>query len=339
MAFPRLSDRIWLVQMVFKEAGWMPISAGLFSLLLWPWSFAQTVFTVAGIYLASGPYRKVRTARQAIAGAMAPFALRKTYLKRPIARVEYDVVYRRTSARPLKLDIYTPQMEVGERLPAVIVVHGGSWELGDKGDAFGHQRQLAQQGFIVFDIQYRFSHEAVWPAQLEDVRAAIRWVKQRAEHYNADPERVALLGRSAGGHLALQAAYRATGEAEDTRVAAVVAYYPPVDFRLWRPDANSVLAKLIGGLQADNPPAYADASVTSHLHADVPPTLLIHGLQDGLVPVAHSHLLHNRLVELGRPQALLTLPWAEHGFDFVLHGLGRRLVEPALYDFLHFHLG
>lgn len=330
IVLPRLSDRVWILQMFLKESGWLAVGTGLFSLLLRPWS----IITYLALWLASSPYRQLRSARVAIATAIASFHTHEPRIKRPIARIEYDVIYCRTSSRPLKLDIYLPRANEQESLAAVITIHGGSWEMGDKGDFFGHQRQLAQQGFVVFDIQYRFSHEALWPAQLEDVRAAIRWVKAHAKQYMVDPKRIALLGRSAGGHLALQAAYRAIGEAADTSISAVVAYYPPIELRLWNPGPDSVIAKLLGGTHADCAQAYVDASVTSHLHANVPPTLLVHGAQDALVPIDHSHLLHHRLTELGVSNALLMIPWAEHGFDFVPKGLGRQLVEPAVYDFL-----
>ncbi|MBC8100947.1 MAG: alpha/beta hydrolase, partial [Armatimonadetes bacterium] len=136
-------------------------------------------------------------------------------------RMTPDIAFAERETRALKLDVYHPNVPpaVGERYPVVLALHGGGWSKGDKREYFArHHRHLAAMGYVVVDAQYRFSQEARWAAQLDDVRAALRWLRQHADQYNLDPAQTVLLGRSAGGHLALQAAYRATGEHSDTAV-------------------------------------------------------------------------------------------------------------------------
>ena len=130
----------------------------------------------------------------------------------PRAAVSHDVPYSHPGIRSLKLDIYQPEIPpgVGSRYPAILALHPGSWQAGDKGQWFApHHRYLASQGYVVFDVQYRLSQEAIWPAQLEDVRCAMQWIQAHADTYQVDIDRVALLGRSAGAQLALRAAYDA----------------------------------------------------------------------------------------------------------------------------------
>jgi len=130
------------------------------------------------------------------------------YLLRIRVRQTRDVLFAAPDGHPLRVDIYQPEKRDGP-LPAVVVVHGGAWFHGDKSTyAFGlHDRWLAAQGYVVFDVQYRTS--GGWPAPLADVKCAVRWVKRNAARYGVDADRLALIGRSAGGHLALMAAYTA----------------------------------------------------------------------------------------------------------------------------------
>src|SRR5690606_11027075 len=143
---------------------------------------------------------------------------------------------------------------------------------------------LAAQGMMVFDAQYRYTSEAPWPAQLEDVRTAIRWIRAHADAYRINPDQLALLGRSAGGHLALQAAYRATGEHADTAVSGVIAIYAPTNLRLMLHEHDARVVALVGGTSDEVPDAYADASPLDFAERpDLPPTLLIHGYRDDVV--------------------------------------------------------
>lgn len=358
VALPRIHWRVWIPQMIVTEASWMPMLAGLAAVMLRPLRWANSLVALAGIVLAALPLRQINRAhrdmRQALAVGLPGDPLRRLPLpivnqlqpeplswprlfqtKRAVngIKITRDVAFCVRPERTLLLDVYQPDDVAAALRPAIIAIHGGSWQQGDKGVYFdAHHRLLAAQGYVVFDVQYRFSQEAVYPAQLEDVQAAMSWLADHAAEYGADPNRVALLGRSAGGFLALHAAYRAP---VSLRPRAVVAYYPPVDLRLWEPlDPRSVVVSLMGGMPRDLPEAYDDAAATAHVDTGSPPTLLIHGARDALVPLEHSEALVHRLSSAQVPHALLRVPWARHGFDAVINGPGAQLTQYHLDRFL-----
>lgn len=267
------------------------------------------------------------------------------YLLSVRVRVTRDVLFAAPDGRPLRLDVYQPQADDATPRPAVIVMHGGVWFQGDKSDyAFGlHDRWLAGQGYVVFDVQYRLAGR--WPGPLADVKCAIRWVKTNAARFGVDPAQVALMGRSAGGHLALLAAYTAgderfpagcfdEGPGVDDRVAAVIASDTPADLRLWPAQRDSVITHLLGGLPEEVPDAYADASPVTHVRPGLPPTLLIHGQRDRTVPPAHSELLANQLRAAGVTTVTLRIPWGRHGVDSLLVGLTGPMIQYDVDRFL-----
>jgi acetyl esterase/lipase len=224
-----------------------------------------------------------------------------------------------------------------DRYPAILVLHGGGWRHGDKGGLYApHHRELAAQGYVVFDAQYRLTVKdgERWPAQLDDVRAAIRWVKANADDYNIDPERIVLMGRSAGGHIALEAAYRATGEYADTRVCAVVGYYAPTNLRLTRAEHDERVLMLLGDTSYNIPDVYADASPLDFAGGDSPATLLLHGTMDSLVTPIHTELLVNRLRSCRVPVVALRIPWGRHAFDLARLGMGARMSQRHVDRFL-----
>lgn len=183
----------------------------------------------------------------------------------------------------------------------------------------------------MFDAQYRFSREARWPAQLDDVRAAIRWIIDHAAEYQVDPTRIALLGRSAGGHLALQAAYRTA----DLPIRAVIAAYAPSNLRMNGRKPDHRVVALLGAVVYDDEALYADASPIDFAHgAHLPPTLLLHGYIDDIVPPSQSEMLLNRLRAAKTPAAVLRVPWGHHGFDGVPGGMGAQLTQYYMDRFL-----
>jgi acetyl esterase/lipase len=229
----------------------------------------------------------------------------------------------------------------------VIVVHGGAWFHGDKGDyALGlHNDWLAAQGYVVFDIQYRLGQE--WPAPLADVKCAIRWVKLNAARCGVDPDRIALLGRSAGAHLALLAAYTANdptlpsscfaGDGDrtvDERVQAVIAVGAPADLRLMAAEPGGAVQRLLGGLPDHLPDAYAAASPVTHVRPGLPPTLLVHGQRDRAVPPNHAELLANHLWAAGNTAVLLRVPGGRHGVDAFPVGYNAPLIQYDMDRFL-----
>ena len=251
----------------------------------------------------------------------------------------------------LKLDVYpaqTPQQTLTG--PAIIVVHGGSWSAGNKSDFAHWDRWLSAEGYTVFDIQYRVAPQPNWREATGDVRTAVGWVKQHAAEFQVDPDRIALLGRSAGGHLALLAAYTPGNGGRtytDTHVRAVVSLYGPTDLA-WgythpaRPDVidgPGTLRRFLGGTPESVPNAYWEASPINHVGAETLPTLLLHGERDLLVGPQHARRLSEKLARAHVPFQAVYLPYALHGFDFNINGWGSQIEQPVLLAFLQKHLG
>lgn len=238
--------------------------------------------------------------------------------------------------------------------PYVVVVHSGSWQGGDKGDVSHVSRTLAAAGYTVADIQYRLAPEHPFPSAIADVKCLAGRLRERAAELGIDPERGAYLGRSAGGQIALVAAY-ASGAAPlpaacvvaDRPPQAVVSLYAPTDLA-WghahplRPDVVRGPASLEAYLEG--PPnrradAYRLASPLAWADRPLPPTLLIHGSADRLVSAQHAQRLAAGLAARGRSVRLLLIPQAEHGFDFRVGGVAEQLARSVLLRFLSEVLG
>lgn len=255
----------------------------------------------------------------------------------------------------LRLDVWQPEggeARAAEQRPAIVVVHGGGWRSGTRSQFARWNDWLAGQGYVVFDIDYRLAPPSRWQDAPADVRCAVGWVKDNAARYDVDPERVALMGRSAGGQLALLTAYTDiaphTGSApystpgcggEGTDVAAVAAFYPPTDLTgLSRRGYLGGMDTYLGGSLQTVPERYHRSSPLAHLSADAPPTFLAHGGRDEIVPAGQSKLLAGRMQRAGVPYHLVELPWANHTFDFLWGGWGTQITRPALDEFLSRHL-
>jgi acetyl esterase/lipase len=201
---------------------------------------------------------------------------------------------------------------------------------------------------VVFDIDYRLTPPPSWQDAPADVRCAVGWVKENAARYGVDPDQVALMGRSAGGHLALLSAYtQGSGPTpgcdarnlQDTGVAAVAAFYPPTD--LARLSSLGYLGDMdwfLGGSQDAVPERYRHLSPVSRVDPCDPPTFLVHGGDDQIVPPRESELLAERLREAGVPYRLVKLPWANHTFDFFWGGWNSQITRSTLQRFLEGHL-
>lgn len=253
----------------------------------------------------------------------------------------------------LQLDVYLPTADTENNGAGLIVVHGGSWSAGERNDFPQWNKMFAAEGFTVFDIDYRLAQPNYLTA-MGDVKCAVKWVKENAEKFKISPERIALLGRSAGGHLALLAAYSANdaelpascgkNETSET-VRAVVSIYAPTEL-LWAYDhpANQCvldgpqkLADFLGGIpheSAEMRERYVLESPTSHVNSQTAPTLLIHGGQDQLVRPENMNLLADRLKKSNVPHQTIFLPYAQHGFDYNFNGWGSQIIESTILNFL-----
>jgi acetyl esterase/lipase len=279
--------------------------------------------------------------------------------------VQRDVEFAAPDGHALRLDVYQshesmqrePRTDSASQplSPAIIVIHGGSWSGGVKSDFATYDRWLATGGRVVFDVEYRLANSTQhFPAQLMDIKCAIAWVKNHAAQYHVDPERLALLGRSAGGQLALLAAYTADDPtlqpgscpAQDTSVRAVISFYGPTDLA-WdythpgRPDVidtTHVLENYLGGSPASAPQAYASASPIEHVNAQSPPTLFLHGGHDQLVRAENVERIIPKLAAASVENTYVYLPWANHGFDYNFNGWGSQLAQAEISRFLDSHL-
>lgn len=245
-------------------------------------------------------------------------------------KITRGIVFAQPGGAPLRLDVYQPPR--AGKFPILIQIYGGAWQRGAPGDNAQFASLMASHGWIVFAIDYRHAPAFRWPAQLDDVDSALVWIRDHAGTYGGDVSRVVLMGRSAGGHLAMMAAYKNP----PIDVRGVVSYYGPADLadaynHPPRPDPldiRDVDVKFIGGTPDARPAEYADASPVSYTNRPQPPTLLINGARDNIVEARYARALKDRLRSGGTPVAYLEIPWAGHGFDAVFSGVSSQL---ALY--------
>jgi len=244
-------------------------------------------------------------------------------------------------ALPLNMRFYRPR---SDRLsPVLIDVYGGAWQRGSPEDDRRFDSYMASRGYAVFAIDYRHAPLYRFPAQLEDVRAAIAFIHANARRYGADPGRLALCGRSAGAQLALLAAY----EKGPVPIGAAIGFYGPTDLIRGyaeppTPDplhVRAVLETYIGGGPSQFPDRYREASPVSHVGGSLPPTLLIQGGRDHIVKPVFAAELYGKLRDSGNRAFLLEIPWAEHAFDAVFSGLGNQLARFYLEEFLKETIG
>jgi acetyl esterase/lipase len=280
----------------------------------------------------------LRVAREGVRLSLGQYLWGKRYRKSQTK--PETVTFAEMNGVPLALDIYRPAKWAGEPCPALIIVHGGSWKAGTKSDFPHWNRYFTEQGFIIFDVEYRLEPAPNCRMAVADVQTALAWVSENGPTYGANPERIALFGRSAGGHLALMAAYNPP---EGVKPCAVVSLYGPTEL-VWgyaNParwdviDGPGVLRRFLGGSPETHRDIYEEMEPGNYLNPDSPPTLLFHGQRDTLVGAFHAEALTERLQKSQVPHRLVLLPWAHHGFDYFFNGWGSQMVRPILRDFLY----
>jgi triacylglycerol lipase len=258
----------------------------------------------------------------ALVGLLAVLAAGFTGLQAGEYQVSRDVTYVERGGRPLAADVLVPN-EPGP-LPAVLLVHGGAWRMGSKPQMERYARALAAAGFVSVSINYRLAPEHRFPAQIEDCKSAVRWMRKNAGEYKIDPERIGALGYSAGGHLValLGTTDAASGlegpdaDGTSTRLTCVVAGGAPCDFRRL-PRGMEQLSYWLGGTRGERPDAYELASPAKFVTRDDPPMLLFHGEEDRLVPVRGPRLMTEHLISEGVSAELYLVPAAGHIQAFI----------------------
>jgi acetyl esterase/lipase len=240
-----------------------------------------------------------------------------------------NIEYGKGGGHPLLLDIVRPNPAPTNAMPAVIFIHGGAWRAGNKNGA--PVRFLAERGYFVASINYRLSSEAPFPAAVEDCKCAVRWLRANAGKYNISSDSIGVWGASAGGQLAEflgttgdDPRYEGTGgwTNASSRVSAVVSFFGPSDFmggigKFRNEDGsrgNYEVVKFLGGLPADKPDVYRDASPLTHVSQMSAPMLLVHGDQDPIVPLEQSSRMANALREAGVGVKFIVVTNGVHGF-------------------------
>jgi len=227
--------------------------------------------------------------------------------------MDRDVTYRTVDGVDVRMDIQYP--ESGGPWAGLIWVHGGGWTEGDKAPLLP---SLADTGCLVASLNYRMFPAFRFPAMIEDVKAAIRYLRAHAVAINLDPDRIALIGHSAGGHLVALAGLAGEEAGWDvgpyleqsSRVQAVVPMAGPTDLTRPYPDWAGELFEGVFGNER-----LASASPVTHVHPDAPPFMIVHGDKDDVVFVDQAYALHAALVAAGVPVELVILKNAGHGFE------------------------
>jgi acetyl esterase/lipase len=281
--------------------------------------------------------RRMRPAVALVAPLLALFAPAPLPAAERLHEVvlERDVVYGKGGPVELKLDLARPKD--GGPYPGLVCIHGGAWRLGDrrhfliKAPWLGNQsalEYLAARGFVAVTVSYRLVPSAQFPAQIEDCKAAVRWLRANAAKYGVDPEHIAACGYSAGGHLAclLGVTDKADGlegagghPEQSSKVQAVIDLFGPTDLTVgdWNPDVeDGVLKPLLGARLKEKPEAYRRASPLCYLGKDreLPPFLIMHGTRDPLVNINQSKKLAERLAELGAKYRFVEMKGEGHGW-------------------------
>jgi len=226
-----------------------------------------------------------------------------------------DTVEENVSYAPgLKLDIYKPGDATGSR-PAVILIHGGGWTSFDKSTMKGMGGFLARSGFVAFAVDYRLVHgtENRWPAQLDDVQRAVRWVRANAGKYGVNPDRIGAFGHSAGAQLAALLGMQDTRDNSDpalakysSKVQAVVDVSGPADFTTEHdPEGVAFLSNFLGADYSKRPDIWQDASPVFHVAKNNAPFLILHGTRDEMIPIAQSQELYDKLKAAGVQVSLI----------------------------------
>lgn len=271
-------------------------------------------------------------------------------------KLERDISYIPNGDEAQRLDIYLPEKASEKPLPLVVHIHGGGWKGGSKFPcAFA---LMVNRGYVVASIEYRFSQKALFPAQIQDCQAAIRWLRANAKTYNIDPEHIGVVGGSAGGHLSALVATAGGKDAfprigghddQSDRVQCVIDIFGPTNFATVMEQAENdknvrnifkfntpsdPYSSLIGvALNEDKAKTDAVSPVT-YVSEDNPPTLILHGTHDTLVPYAQSEELAAALKVKGVPVWLQTLPGSGHGGG----GFGKPQIVSLMQNFFDKYL-
>jgi len=295
----------------------------------------------------------------ALSGNLVPLVLAALLVTCGIARgteisVEEGITYGKAGDTELKLDLARPEGD--GPFPAIVFIHGGGWSGGNRQMYRGQILEAAERGYVVATISYRLmkydeakkettTADPIFPAQIHDAKAAIRWLRANAEKYNVDPNRIGVTGASAGGHLSLlvgltDPASGLEGDSgnpdQSSRVQAVVNVFGPTDMAYcWEKSLGAWTVRLfMGGTPAEAGERYRAASPLTHVSKDDPPVLTLHGDEDAVVPVEQARVLDEKMKAAGALHTLMVFEGQGHSFA----GEDEKKAEKATWDFFDKHL-
>jgi acetyl esterase/lipase len=255
-----------------------------------------------------------------------------------------DVEYKNVNGKSLQMDFYRLK-SLDKPAPLLLFIHGGGWKGGKRSDYLIYLLDFARRGYVTATVSYRLIKDKTYPACVEDVSDAIRWLYRNGENYGYDPDRIAVIGGSAGAHLAMLTGYGWQDlhyPSTDTlpqpghNIKAVVNIYGPTDLTTEYARNHSLVTNFIARSFEDAPELYREASPVNYLDENDPPTLILHGTSDDLVPVSQGDLLKSKLDSLGVACTYYRLPLWPHTMD-----LAKRVNEYSkskMDDFFRQHL-
>ena len=276
------------------------------------------------------------------------------FVPRPVELVRrYDLAYSTADRKNQKIDLVVPR--AGGPHPVVVCLHGGAWKFGSRKDLSKPPKnpepgadprcfldRLAEKGFAAASAGYRFAPKDKFPAQIADAKAAVRYLRANAKSLNLDPDRIAIMGFSAGGHLAALVG-TTSGRPEfdpgifpdqSDRVCCVVNFFGPTDLSLYRETPGLDRAYLVPLLGSAENEVHLKASPVEYVTKDAPPFLTIHGTADLIVPILHAERLHEKLLSVGAKTEFLPVKGEGHGWE----GEAAKETSAAAIRFLTQHL-
>lgn len=311
-------------------------------------ALALASFLIAAQAIAQMPAVTNSPANPARRGSPGGFGLGRPAPLPAGVKAERNIPYVEHSHRNQILDLFLPEQPADKPLPLMIWIHGGAWLGGSQANP--PVLYLVRKGFAVASIQYRFSTDAIWPAQAYDCKAAIRFLRANAAKYNLDPDHFGVGGDSSGGHLA--AFVGTSGDVKDmegdlgftnvsSRVQVVVDWFGPTDVTLMAQQSgprsmiqhdapDSPESRLLGGPVQERRDLARTANPLTYIDKNDPPFLIMHGDDDQLVPLGQSVILAKALIDAGVEVTMKTIPGAGHEGTQFRNAESQRLIEEFL---------
>ena len=238
-----------------------------------------------------------------------------------------NIEYKNVDGKSLQLDMYIPK-NIKKPAPLLVFIHGGGWRSGQRSDYLVYLVAFAKKGYITATVSYRLLKDGPYPACVEDITDAVQWFYKHGDEYGYNPDRIGLVGGSAGAHLALMAAYewKKPGVTNDSifvsanrhRIKAVVDIYGPIDMTTDYARSQPLVTSFLAHSYSEAPELYREASPIQYLDQNDPPTMILHGTSDNLVPVSQSDIFKAKLDSLGVPNVYYRVPLWPHAMDVAL---------------------